>query len=80
MNGTKADARLRSRAKCRSDLEEHETEISRPPKDEVPTTTDSRYKHYKANEDSIIFKEGLLFRKCFGETGSIKYYQILIPK
>ena len=42
--------------------------------------TDSRYKNYKANEDCMILKDGLLFRKYFGETGSVKYYQILIPK
>ena len=42
--------------------------------------TDSRYKHYKANEDRKILKDGLLYRKYFGETGSVKYYQILIPK
>ena len=42
--------------------------------------TDSRYKDYKANEDRIILKDGLLYRKYFGETGSVKYYQILIPK
>ena len=42
--------------------------------------TDSRYKNYKANEDRIILKDGLLFRKFFGETGSVKYYQILIPR
>ena len=42
--------------------------------------TDSRYKHYKTNEDRIIVKDGLLYRKFFGETGSVKYYQILIPK
>ena len=42
--------------------------------------TDSRYKNYKANEDRIILKDGLLYRKYFGETGSLKYYQILIPK
>ena len=42
--------------------------------------TDSRYKNYKANEDSIILTDGLLFRKFFGETGSVRYYQILIPK
>ena len=39
--------------------------------------TDSRYKNYKANEDRIIPKDGLLFRKHFGESGSVKYYQIL---
>ena len=42
--------------------------------------TDSRYKDYKANEDRIILEDGLLYRKYFGETGSVKYYQILIPK
>ena len=41
---------------------------------------DRRYKHYKANEDGIILKDGLLFRKYYVETGRIKYYQILIPK
>ena len=42
--------------------------------------TDRRYKHYKANQDRIILKDRLLFRKYYGETGSVKYYQILIPK
>ena len=42
--------------------------------------TDSQHKNCKANEDRIILKNGLLFRKIFGETGSVKYYQILIPK
>ena len=42
--------------------------------------TDSRYKNYKANEDRIILKDGLLFRKYFGETGCVKCYQILNPK
>ena len=44
------------------------------------STTDRRFKHYKANEDRIILKDGLLFRKYYGETGSVKYYQILTPK
>ena len=50
------------------------------PHDEVKMMTDSRYKDYKANEDRIILKDGLLFRKYFGETGSVKCFQILIPK
>ena len=41
---------------------------------------ESRYKNYKANEDRINLKDGILFRKSFGETGSVKYYQILIPQ
>ena len=43
-------------------------------------TADRRFKHYKANEDRIILEDGLLFRKYYGETGSVEYYQILIPK
>ena len=50
------------------------------PNVEVLMITDSRYKNYKPNEDGIILKVGLLFRKYFGETGSVKYYQIFIPK
>ena len=50
------------------------------PHDEVLIVTDSRYKNYKANEDRIILKDGLLYRKYFGETGNVKYYQILNPK
>ena len=42
--------------------------------DEVLMMTDTRYKTYKANKD------GLLFKKIFGETGNVKYYQILIRK
>ena len=48
--------------------------------DEVLMMTDSRYKNYNANEDSIILKDGLSSRNYFGETCSVKYYQILIPK
>ena len=50
------------------------------PHDEVLLTTGRRFRHYKANEDRITLKDGLLFRKNYGETGYIKYYQILIPK
>ena len=50
------------------------------PHDDVLLTTDRRFKHYKANEDRIILKDGLLLRKYYGDTGNVKYYQILIPK
>ena len=43
------------------------------PLDEVLMMTDSRYKNYKANKDRTILKDGPLFRKEFGETGSVKY-------
>ena len=50
------------------------------PNDIVLLTMDRRFKHYKANEDRIILKDGLLFRKYYGETGSIKHYQNLTSK
>ena len=50
------------------------------PQDDVLLTTDRKFKHYKANDDRIILKDGFLFRKYYGETGSVKYYQFLIPK
>ena len=50
------------------------------PQDEMLMVKDSRYKNYKANEDRITLKGGLLLWKYFGETRIVKYYQILIPK
>ena len=78
MNGIKASARIRVEQDVV--LKNMKLKILGQPYDEVLIMTDSRYKKYKANEDRIILKDGLLFRKYFGETGSVKYYQILIPK
>ena len=75
MNGIKANAKVRVEQDVDLVLK-----ILGQPYDEVLMITDSRYKNYKSNEDRIILKDGLLFRKYFGETGSVKYYQILIPK
>ena len=50
------------------------------PHDDVLLTTDRQFKHYKANEDRIILEYEPLCRKYYGETGSIKNYQILISK
>ena len=80
MNGIKANARIRVEQDVDLVLKNIKLKFLGPPYDEVLMITDSRYKKYKANEDLIIFKDGLLSRKNFGETGSVKYYQILIPK
>ena len=42
-------------------------------------TAHRRFKHYKANEHRIILKDGLLLGKYYGDTGSVKHYQTLIP-
>ena len=80
MNGNKANARIRVEQDVDLVLKNMKLKILGQPYDEVLIMTDSRYKNYKANEDRINLKGGLLFRKYFGETGSAKYYQLLIPK
>ena len=80
MNGSKTNAGIRVEQDVDRVLKNMKLKILGQPHDEIIMMTDSRYKSYKANEDRIIFKDGLLFRKYFGETGSDKYYQILIPK
>ena len=80
INGIKATARIRVEQDVDLVLKNLKLKILGQPFDEVLIMTDSRYKNYKANQDRIILKDGLLYRKYFGETGSVKYYQILIPK
>ena len=74
LHGIKANARIR--------VEQDADLILKNLKNlkDVLLTTDRQFKRYKANEDRIILKDGLLFRKYYGETGSVNYYQILIPK
>ena len=80
MKGIKADAQIQEEKDVHFVLNNMKLKILGQPIDEVLIKTDSRYKNYKANEDRINLKDGLLFWKIFGETGSIKYYQTLIPK
>ena len=80
MNGIKANARIQVEQDVDLVLKNMKLKILGKPHDEVLMLTDSRYENYKANEDRIILKDGLLFRKFFGETGSVKYYQNVIPK
>ena len=80
INGIKASARIRVEQGADLVLKNLKLKILGQPHDDVLIATDRRYKHYIANEDRIILKDGLLFRKNYGETGSVKYYQILIPK
>ena len=80
MNGVKANARIRVEQDVDLVLKNMKLKILGQPYDEVLLMTDSRYKNYNANEDRTILKDGLLFRKYFGETGSVKNYGIPIPK
>ena len=80
IHGIKANARIQVEQNVDPVMKNLRLKIVGQPYDEVLITTDKRFKHYKANENRIILKDGLLFRKNYGETGNTKYYQILIPK
>ena len=80
INGIKAKARIQVEQGADPVLKNLELEILGQLHDDVLSTTERRLKHYRANEDRIILKDELLFRKYYGETGSVKYYQVLIPK
>ena len=80
MNGIQANARKRVEQDVDLVLKSMKLKSLSQPYDEVLMITDSRYKNCKAKEDCINLKDGLLFRKYFGKTGSVKYYQIVIPK
>ena len=80
INGVKASARIGVEQDADLVLKNLKLKILGQPHDDVLLATDRRFKHYKANEDHIILKDGLLFQKYYGETGSVKYYQILKPK
>ena len=80
INGIKASARIGVEQDADLVLKNLKLKILGQPHDDVLLATDRRFKHYKANEGRIILKGGVLFPKYYGETGSVKYYQILIPK
>ena len=80
INGIKASAPIRVEQDADLVLKNLKLKMLGHPHDDALLSSDRRFIHYKANEDSNILKDGLLFRKYYGETGSVKYYQILIPK
>ena len=80
INGIKASARIRVEQDADLVLKNIKLKILGQPSDDVLLSTDRRFKHYKVKEDRIILKDGFLFRKNYRETGSVKFYRILIQK
>ena len=80
IHGIKANARIRVEQDADLVLKNLKPKIFGQPHDDGLLTTYRRFKHYKANEDRIILKDGLLLRIYYRETGGFKYYQILLPK
>ena len=54
--------------------------LLKEPYDEHLMATDHRALQYTAQESRIILKDGLLYRQYFGETGAVKYLQVLLPE
>ena len=79
MNLIKANARIRVEQYVDVVLKNMKLTILGQPYDEVLMKTDSRYKNYKAKEDRIILKGGLLFSKHFGETCSVNTTKFSCP-
>ena len=79
LHGIKANAKIRVEQDADLVLKNLKLKLLSQPYDDVLLTADRRFKHYKANEARIILKDGLLLRKYYGDTGSVKHYQILIP-
>ena len=69
MDGIKANERIRVEQDIDFVLKNMKLKILSQPHDAVLMVTDSRYKNYKTTKDSIIFKDGLLFRENCGEKG-----------
>ena len=72
INGIKESAQMRVEKDADLVLKNLKLKRLGQPHDDVLLSTDRRFKHYKANEDRIILKDGLLFQKYYGETGSVK--------
>ena len=80
MESSKAMARRRVEQDADLVLKNIKCKKLGPPHDELLLTTDRRFMYYKANEDLISCKDGLFLRKYIGETASVEYCQILVPK
>ena len=80
MNGIKANARIRVKQDSNLVLKNLKLKILTQSYDEVLLTTDRKNKQNRANEYRFFLKDGLLLRNFYGKTGSVEFYQVLIPK
>ena len=79
LHGIEANARIRVEQDADLILKNLKLKTPGQSLDDMLLTTDRRFKRYKANEDRIILKDNLLSQKYYGETGSVNFYQNLIP-
>ena len=79
-DGIMGNARIRVKKNVNQVVKRIALKVIGQPHDEVLLTTDRRFEHYKSNEDGLILKDGLLFRKYHEKIGSIKDHEILISR
>ena len=65
VKGIEANARIRVEKDVDEVLKNLKLKIFDQTHDDVPLTSDSRFKYYKVNKDRIIMKDGVLFRKNY---------------
>ena len=75
LQGKKANARIRVEQDADLVLKTLKFKILGQPHDDVLLKTDRRFKHYKAKEDRIILRDGLLSRKYYGD----KLVALILP-
>ena len=75
INAIKHDARIRAEQDADRVLKNLKLKLLGQKYDEVAITSDTRHKHYKANESRIESHSGILVRKYYNETGHIKQYK-----
>ena len=80
MNGIKANVKIQVQQDIDIVFKNPELKILKQTYHELLLTTNKRYKHYKTNEDRIIIKDGLIFRKNYRKTVSVKNYKFLQSK
>ena len=61
-------------------LRNYKLPLLKEPYDEHLMATDHRALQYTSQESRIILKDGLLYRQYFGDTGAVKYLQVLLPE
>ena len=61
-------------------LRSYKLRLLKEPYDEHLMATNRRALQHTAQASRIILKDGLLYRQYFGETGAVKYLQVLLPE
>ena len=76
----KENARIRNEQDADPILKALKLRLQHEEYDKHPLKTEPRGRNLLRHEERIIVKDGVLMRKYYGEDGTIKHHQILLPK